>query len=171
MSTTPPDSRGEREALIAAVLEAGRAQSTATVLFHGAVAARLGLGPSDSKALDLLLRSGPMTVGEIGARTGLASASVTSLIDRLEGRGFARRERDPHDRRKVIVVPVFEREQALGQLFASLGQAMTDLLQDYDAHDLARILEFLERTTEILQAEAARLPPVRGEDRGGARRS
>ena len=35
--------------------------STATVLFHQAVAERLGLGPADHKCLDLLLERGPLT--------------------------------------------------------------------------------------------------------------
>jgi DNA-binding MarR family transcriptional regulator len=35
--------------------------------------------------------------------TGLTTGAVTGIIDRLEQAGFARREKDPHDRRRVIV--------------------------------------------------------------------
>jgi hypothetical protein len=37
-----------------------RRHSTAVVLFHHAVAERLGLGPTDHKCLDLLRERGPM---------------------------------------------------------------------------------------------------------------
>lgn len=75
------DSTPTRDELVGAIGEAGSENSTATVLFHAAIAERLGLGPSDHKALDILARHGPLTAGEIGEHTGLASASVTSLID------------------------------------------------------------------------------------------
>src|SRR2546429_5265746 len=57
----PPTTRAE---LLAALNEAARRQSTATVLFHAAVAERLGLSATDHKYADLIARQGPMTAGE-----------------------------------------------------------------------------------------------------------
>jgi hypothetical protein len=54
-----------------------------------AIAERTGDAPSDTKTMDILLRLGPLTAGELGEHTGLATASVTSLIDRLEKKGLA----------------------------------------------------------------------------------
>jgi hypothetical protein len=42
-----------------------RQHSTAVVLFHHAVAERLGLGPSDHKCLDLLRDRGAMEIAQI----------------------------------------------------------------------------------------------------------
>jgi DNA-binding MarR family transcriptional regulator len=92
-----------RRALLDALTEAGRAHSDATVLFHAAVADQLGLNPTDHKVMSILERSGPLSAGQIAQRTGLATASVTALLDRLETRGFVRRRSDPADRRRVIV--------------------------------------------------------------------
>jgi hypothetical protein len=43
-----------------------RRHSTAVVLFHHAVAERLGLGPTDHKCLDLLRDRGAMTGSDLG---------------------------------------------------------------------------------------------------------
>jgi predicted transcriptional regulator len=59
----------------------------ATVLLHSVVAAMLGLHPTDYKVLGLLERAGAMSAGDIARHSGLATASVTNLIDRLEQKG------------------------------------------------------------------------------------
>src|SRR2546427_10347158 len=92
----PPTTRAE---LLAALNEAARRQSTATVLFHAAVAERLGLSATDHKYADLIARQGPMTAGELADRAGLTTGAITGVLDRLEQAGGGRRERDPHDRR------------------------------------------------------------------------
>src|SRR4029453_18469712 len=94
--TSPNDRRAE---LLEQLALAGRASSAATVMFHTTVAARQGLSASEEKALDLLERSGPLTAGDLARQSGLAPASVTALINRLEAKGFARRVQNPTDRR------------------------------------------------------------------------
>jgi DNA-binding MarR family transcriptional regulator len=148
---------GEREKLLAAIVAAGRENSTATVLFHSAINEKMGLGVTDGKALDVLVRVGPMAAGELADYTGLASASVTSLIDRLEERGFVRRVRDPHDRRRVIVEPILEREEEFAAHFGSFVAAAMALLDDYSTEELAVILDFLTKSAIVFQEEAVKL--------------
>lgn len=145
----------DRSSLIDAIAEAGRENSTATVLFHAAIAERVGLGPSDHKALDVLLRSGPQTAGELAARIGLSPGSVTALVDRLESRGFVRRSRDEEDRRRVVVEPREEGLESLSQMFSGVRASLTDWLTSYSDAELAVILDFLERDTARLR-EATR---------------
>ena len=45
-----------------------------------------------------------MTAGELAGRLGLGAPATTALVDRLESAGHVRRDRDPHDRRKVTIV-------------------------------------------------------------------
>src|SRR5712692_1923719 len=86
-----------------------RRHSTAVVLFHHAVAERLGIGPTDHKCLDLLRERGPMTGSELAALTGLTTGAITGVVARLERVGYLRREPDPHDRRQQILNPARER--------------------------------------------------------------
>ena len=62
-----------------------------------------GLGVSDFAVLEVLLHKGPLTISAIGEKVLLASASMTSAIDRLEKRGLVRRTNCSSDRRIRIV--------------------------------------------------------------------
>lgn len=148
----------KRKKVIESLLDAGRENSTATVLFHSAVSEKTGLGVTDMKTLDYLARLGPLTAGEISEHTGLTTASVTSLIDRLEGKGFVRRVRDTADRRKVIVEPVMDhREGEFAHLFQSFVNALMILLERYSDAQLRTIADFLSRSAAVIRKEAVKL--------------
>ena len=66
-------------------------------------AERIGINVTDLNCLNIVALAGPMTAGELARETGLTTASITGVLDRLEEGGFVRRERDPKDRRRVIV--------------------------------------------------------------------
>jgi len=130
---------------------AGRVQSEATVMFHAIVAAKQGLTATEEKALDLLDRSGPLTAGELARRSGLAPASVTGLIDRLERKGFVRRIPNPSDRRSVLVEVDAERVFAsMAPLFADWVRSLEELYAGYTDEQLETILHFL---TEVARRQ------------------
>ena len=147
----------DRAEQLATVQAAARAQSTATVLLHAAVAKRLGLSAGDHKVLDLVVRRGRMTAGEVARLTGLTTGAVTAMVDRLEKRGFVRRERDPADRRVVNIVPAPESFGEVAAVFAALSAGMEALLSRYDEAELAAISDFLVCSGELLETEAERL--------------
>jgi hypothetical protein len=61
-----------------------RRHSTAVVLFHHAVAERLGLGPTDHKCLDLLRERGAMAGSDLRqASNKTKTTSLRSFVDRL----------------------------------------------------------------------------------------
>ena len=145
--------KSSRATLLAALRRVGREHSDATVLFHSALAAELGLHPTDYKALGVLDRLGPMSAGELGHHTGLAAASVTNLIDRLETRGFVRRQPDQHDRRRVLLQADVS-ELKRNDFFASWQRSTARIWERYTDTELAVILDFLEDTAERLRARA-----------------
>jgi DNA-binding MarR family transcriptional regulator len=151
MSSHHPSSSSNREDLIEAVMNASRESSTTAVFFHTSLAERVGLGATEMKTLFLLSRLGPLTAGEIAHRTGLTTPSVTSLIDRLESKGFVRRVRDTHDRRHVIVERNEERLAELTRLFNSLQENFMDFLETYSEDQLATIADFLTRAGQRSQ--------------------
>jgi DNA-binding MarR family transcriptional regulator len=135
----------------------GRRLSGRTVLFHQAVAEKLGLNPTDLKCLDLARAEASVTAGRIAELTGLTTAAVTSVIDRLEASGLVRRVRDTEDRRRVLVVPVPERAAEVGRLFESLERAMRQLYGEYSNADLSLIRDFAEKLEEVMHAETLKL--------------
>jgi DNA-binding MarR family transcriptional regulator len=146
-----------RAEVLEAFARVGREHSDATVLFHGVMASLLDLHPTDYKTLGILERLGPMSAGEIATHSGLASASVTNLLDRLERKGFVRRVRDSTDRRRVLVEPVRDRLTAAGERFASTRRSLARLVEQYSTRDLAVITDFLARNAERLRAETTKL--------------
>jgi DNA-binding MarR family transcriptional regulator len=152
---SPNDRRAE---LLEQLALAGRASSAATVMFHTAVAARQGLSASEEKALDLLERSGPLTAGELARQSGLAPASVTALINRLEAKGFARRVQNPSDRRSVLVEVDPERVSAtVAPLFADWVGSLQELYAGYTDEQLEVILHFLNEAARRQREATTRL--------------
>jgi DNA-binding MarR family transcriptional regulator len=135
------------------------AQRAATdgILFHQAVADRLGLHVSDLRCLNILLDAGSLPAGEIGERTGLTTGAVTRMVDRLERAGYVHREPDPADRRRVIVSLVAERMAAIGPLYAGMAAAWATAMSGYDDEQLNMIRTLFDRMHEITNAEIAHL--------------
>ena len=84
----------------------GRLLNLAMTGLSSAAAARLGLQAIDQQCIGLLHLAGPMTVGQLARLAGLTPSSITGVVDRLERAGLARRESDPQDRRRVLVMPL-----------------------------------------------------------------
>jgi DNA-binding MarR family transcriptional regulator len=142
---------------VEALLGAGREQSDATMMFLNAVAQRFGLSLTEQNAISVIDRLGPLSAGEIAAHTGLATASVTSLIDRLEAKGFARRVRDALDRRRVFVELRPERASSYGKEFDPLRQSFARLLRGYHDDERAVILDCMVRITALMREEAVKV--------------
>jgi DNA-binding MarR family transcriptional regulator len=149
-----PDRRAE---VIEKLEVAGRALSTAAVLFHTAVAAKVGLSATEEKTLDLLDRFGPLTAGELAHRMSFAPASVTGLVNRLERKRFARRVADPNDRRRVRIERVPESITRFVPLFTDLVVSLRQLYDRYTTAQLELILDFLMQATRRQQDATAKL--------------
>src|SRR6202051_1068381 len=154
---TPPRKERDRELADDIVGRWVRRHSIAIVLFHQAVAERLGLGPTDHKCLDLLRERGPMTGSDLAAITDLTSGAITGVVARLERAGYVRREPDPHDRRQQILFPVLERMRDIHQVFDPIRKDVTALLESFDTHQLTAIAEFLARSTDVAYRHVALL--------------
>ncbi|GAB3475789.1 MarR family winged helix-turn-helix transcriptional regulator [Nocardiopsis coralliicola] len=142
---------GERDEILARIRDAGRGMSDAAVLFHTALSSRLGMGASDWKVMGLVQAHGPLTAGELVRRSGLKPASITGVLDRLEGRGLLRRHRDGADRRRVLV-EIGALPQADGA-FDGLLRRLDALCSGYSDTELTLIAGFLEESAR-LQTEA-----------------
>lgn len=121
------------------------------MVLHGLHAARsCGLGGTDLYALNLLDLDGPMTPGELSARTGLTTGPTTRLIDRLEAAGFVRRSPSPDDRRKVIVEPVSEPTR-LAEALAPARKKLGDLFAEYSEEERRTLFDYFARATDALR--------------------
>jgi DNA-binding MarR family transcriptional regulator len=154
--STPPAGHAGVDPIIELI---GFQLSTATVLFHAAVAERFGVGATELKCYSLLRQAGQLTAGELGERVGLTTGAITGVVDRLEAGGLIRRVRDPKDRRRVVLELLSnpEREHQLLALYEPLGRGIGTLVAGYNEAEREILLQFLRRATELLTMETARL--------------
>jgi DNA-binding MarR family transcriptional regulator len=155
--STPSDQR-HQDLVVEISQRIGRELATKTVLFHQALAARLGLGTTDLKCLDLLRDSRtPLTAKNLVELTGLTGGAITGVADRLEEAGFVERVRDPADRRRWELRPLAARQQDTAVLFAPLGDAMAGLCAGYTGDELEVVSDFLVKLGLVLDDQTRRL--------------
>jgi len=147
----------KRDELLSALDQEMRKVSAQSVLFSQAVAEQLGINSTDLECLDIINFSSPITAGRLADLTGLTTGAITGVIDRLEKVGYVRRERDPNDRRRVIIQPLSEAAQKISPLFDSMAQAMSKLYSSYSDQEIALILDFATRSNSIVLEEIAKL--------------
>jgi DNA-binding MarR family transcriptional regulator len=156
--STPARSRAE---LLAELARQIGWMGAGSVLLSQAVADRLGIHSTDVECLDILNRLAgeePMTAGRLAEITGLTTGAITGVIDRLERRGFAHREPDPSDRRRVLVIPNSERAmREFGPLYDPLAKAVSALMETYGDRDLAVMVDFATKANQLAQEHTARL--------------
>jgi DNA-binding MarR family transcriptional regulator len=136
------------------IIHALRAVTVALNLFAARFAQDNGLHPTDLRAIINLLdaeRAGqPATPGWLGESLRLNSASVTALVDRLERLGHVRRERDPGDRRRVLLTVTPEAKAVGWAFFGPLMARLLDTLRGYREDELAVIHRFLTDTAAVV---------------------
>jgi DNA-binding MarR family transcriptional regulator len=169
--------RGEggenRAELLTELQRAAQRSTTDGILFHQAVADRLGLHVTDLRCLNLLSQSRPLTAGELGQQTGLGTTgTVTRMVDRLERAGYVRRGLDSRDRRRVIIRPVPERLATLAPHYQGMATAWADLLAGYSEQELGLFLDLFDRMHQMSQQQLADLRhgPSGGDDASPGRR-
>jgi DNA-binding MarR family transcriptional regulator len=145
------------------VLRAGRLLSTAAVMFHTALAERVGLSATENKALEVIERLGPLTPGDLARESGLAPASVTGLLDRLTRKGVARRVPHPSDGRRSLVEIDPAHVRAGEQLFERFVGSIRELCADYSERDLDVIARFLTESARRQQEATTALQPAPAE--------
>src|ERR1700735_5898892 len=90
----------ERKRLAAAFGEGFRKTSSLMQLLGQAAADRIGLNATDLNCPHILSFSGELTAGELARATGLTTASITGVADRLGGAGAVGRGRGSRGRRR-----------------------------------------------------------------------
>jgi DNA-binding MarR family transcriptional regulator len=163
MSSTPENRQAHgqqtrtRQDIMVALHAAMREASAQGVLYSQAVAARLGINSTDLECLDHIVLRGSLTAGALAEATGLTTGAITGVIDRLEQAGFARREPDPGDRRKVVVRATDAVGERIGPLYEPMARATMAALASYRDNELALLLDFFARARAAIPTAMSEL--------------
>ncbi len=114
-----------------------------------------GLCPSDFAALEALLHKGPLTITEIQGKVLLASGSMTAAVDRLERKGFVKRQSISTDRRARVIELTATGKRVIESAYKAHAQDLEDatsVLNDAERRELHALLKklglFAARTLE-----------------------
>ena len=145
-----------RQALIAEAGNAMQAYQRSTQAFDDAIGRALGLNPTDLRCLDWLV-DGPKSAGQVSEATGLSSAATTTLIDRLEQKGFVQRVRDPGDRRRVLVELSPEGAERVGRYYGPMVREGSELLRNLSAEQIEVMRDWLVAARELTDRHRTRI--------------
>jgi DNA-binding MarR family transcriptional regulator len=124
--------------------------------FDDAAARLLGVNRTDLRC-GFLLTSRAMTAKDLADATGLTPGAVTTVIDRLEEAGLARRRADEADRRRVVVELTAQARHKFESIWGPLVTDGEAMMKRYTVADLEIVRDFLVRTREIQARHIARL--------------
>lgn len=97
------------------------------------------------------IQSSPkMTLRQLSNNSNMSQATATSILDRLEKRGFIKRERDIKDKRKVHAVITTAGEQVLEQAPQLLQDNFIEQFQALDQWEQTQILSSLQRVSRMM---------------------
>jgi DNA-binding MarR family transcriptional regulator len=107
------------------------------------------LGPlgitAQQAALLLHAARGQTSPSQLMARLGTDTAGMTRLLDRLAAKGLARRAKNPHDRRAIIVELTAQGHALVPQLPPIFGQVTGQLLDGFTADEITQLIAMLRR--------------------------
>ena len=151
------DDRGGGRRGTAAVRQALRAAVTQLSLLNQQVGGHLELRPGDLQCLDLLASHGPLSPSALARLAGLHPATMTGILDRLERGHWIARERDPADRRGVVLRVLGERGAEVLRLYAGMNDAIGRICVGYTPAELELIAGVLTRATDAGRTATADL--------------
>ena len=146
-----------RQQLVATVIGLVRATADQTHRVDQLAAARFELNSTDARALEVVSRTGPLTAKVLARALGMTTGGVTTVIDRLERAGYARRRDDASDRRRVLIEATDLTHRVEVEMFAELIRDTARLVGSYNERELAVIKDFLERSQVQLTAYIERM--------------
>jgi len=152
-SVTPRDARRLANGVKTGLRDVG----LQLALLNHQVGSRLKLRDVDVDCINLLSRHGAMSPGALARKAGLHPATMTGVLDRLEKGGWVARDRDPADRRAVVIRALRDRGAELLGLYQGMNAAMDGICAGYTPEQLEVIGDFLRRTAEAGDAAAAEL--------------
>ena len=158
--SSEPGAARHRRRLNRAIKESLRDLGAQLSLLNHSVGARLDLKATDLECLDLITRYGPLSPTALARRAGLHPATMTGILDRLERGGWIDRDRDPADRRAVVVQAARGRGAEILRLYlvdSGMNTAMDQICAEYEDKDLQLLAGFLRRTADAGRTAAEKL--------------
>ncbi|CUH39464.1 HTH-type transcriptional regulator MhqR [Jannaschia seosinensis] len=124
----------------------------ATELYGRELARAAGLTAVQVRVLQIMAEKGWSTPKEISSRMGVSQATVSTLLDRLSGKGLVERQRSATDRRQTNISLTEAGAQALHDVPDPLHDRYVKQFESLPDWEQAMLVAALERVASLLNA-------------------
>src|SRR4029453_4916646 len=107
-----------------------------------------GLSQGEAHILALLASSGPATIADLHRGLAHKRSTLTSILDRLTGRGFITRDVGETDRRTFLISPAAKGRQAAARVHAHLTDLERAVAARVSAADVNAFLKVVSAVEE-----------------------
>jgi DNA-binding MarR family transcriptional regulator len=108
------------------------------------------------RALFVLFQSGPIPIGQLGARLAVGRPAASLLVDALVRRGLVERFEDPADRRRTLARLSSEAQRLITQQYLGSQQQYEAWLSQLGDDDLTHLARALTELAAIASPDRAR---------------
>ena len=157
-------SRETKDVLADELIRTAREEEAANDAFDEVAAQKLGVNRTDLRCLNILENQGSITAGRLAELSGLTTAAVTAVLDRLEERGYARRCRVEEDRRQVIVELTPALLRRAEQIWSPLGKEAHDAMRRMSTDELKLVTSFYRTGRDLNQRHIDRVRNLEFDD-------
>jgi DNA-binding MarR family transcriptional regulator len=107
--------------------------------------AQLALNARQAGILTMVTEREPMTQKDLGDALGIDRTTMVALLDDLEEKGYAARQRHPHDRRAFLVHPTEAGRHAQAAAVRTLDEQQRQFLAPLTATEREQLAALLKR--------------------------
>jgi DNA-binding MarR family transcriptional regulator len=132
-----------------------RRNQVLTQMLDEAAALYLGINTTDGRAIDVIDQAGGrIAAGDLARELRLSTGAVTTIVDRLEKAGYARRVADPDDRRRVLIEVTTKVGRMSEEIYGAASEAI-EWASGYTDDELDLLVRFEEQNSAWLERHLA----------------
>lgn len=106
---------------------------------------------AQGRILFVLWQEDNLPIHQLSKKTSLAKTTLTSMLDRMERKGYIRRVYDPTDRRQIRIV-LTEKAAVMNQRYQAVSAQMTGIFyRGFSEEEILRFEDTLDRILNNLK--------------------
>jgi DNA-binding MarR family transcriptional regulator len=137
----------QKEKLEIAALIAARDVGISTILFRNSLSKDLNLNLSESLCLTILGIKGSLSPSALSRLIGLTTGATTTMLDRLEKKGYIYRKANKRDRRGIMIELTDNFGEEAQEMVTDIQKAHKELIRSFSEDELNIIVRFLRKFT------------------------
>lgn len=133
------------------ILHSIRRITRAVDLYSKKLVLEFGITAPQLMVLDEIVAKGAMMVRSVASEIHLSASTLVGIVDRLEAKGLARRERTAPDRRKVLIAATEAGRSLVARAPSALQGTLAEALQHLSAEEQIMIARSLEKVVDLME--------------------